>query len=197
MLTEQSLPEYDSIEDALQQLNIPLTAAEAHGIISGIYCATNDTEHALQLLLNQSDQPIEDDDVLQQEAQRQLQQLMQITVQQFTDANFGLQLLLQSDSQPLSLRSADIGHWCQGFISGLGEANIDQNAEHHAEIRELIFTLSEIGQIDSEDIEETEQDEKDFHELYEFIRVAALTIHTDLILDNKNVVEHKPSTTVH
>lgn len=196
MSNEYPLPSYLSIEETLQILQIPLTAAECHGLMCGLYCTSINCDAILANLYAQSDQD-DTKDPLIETSRYDLQELCQMTAHQFSDANFGFQLLIPNDEQSLAERSAAIGLWCQGFISGLGEGNIDIEQDFKSELQELIADLTEIGKIDNDSINNDEEDEVNFTELVEYVRIAALTIHADLILDNKNVVQDLQSETIH
>lgn len=196
MSSDYPLPSYLTIEEALQILQIPLTAGECHGLICGLYCTNSDCDAILATLYAQSDQE-DNNEPLIHTSQNDLKELCQMTAHQFADANFGFQLLMPNDEQNLAERSAAIGLWCQGFISGLGEGNINIGQDFKAELQELIADLTEISKIDSNSLNNDEEDEVNFTELVEYVRVAALTIHADLLLENKNVVQELQPDTLH
>jgi uncharacterized protein YgfB (UPF0149 family) len=195
-MSDYNLPHYLTIEEDLQTLTIPLTAAEAHGLIAGVLCATKSDETALTALFSLSDEILTNDAIVD-DAKKEIRKLCKTTAQQFMDINFGFQLLLPNDEVNLAKRSAAIGLWCQGFISGLGEGKLEKPLEQQDELKELIRDFSEIAKIDSENIIEDEEQEIDFNELLEFVRVAALTIHADLLMENKNLIRHDVSQHIH
>lgn len=193
MSTDYPLPSYIDIEEALQTLHIPLTAAECHGLVCGLYCTNNDIDSILQNLYAQSDDT-DDAEPITDAARDDLRKLCQTTAHQFTDANFGFQLLLPIDEDKLAKRTVALGLWCQTFLSGLGEGNINLEHNFKEELQEIIHDLTEISKIDSASLNNDEEDEVNFIELVEFVRVSVLTIYSDLLLENKNVNENTTDT---
>lgn len=191
------LPDYINVEDGLRALHIPFGTAEAHGYISGILSVENNPKQAHQLLLAESDTPTSEENEYDVH-QETITELINITAQQFTDINFGFHLLLPDDYINLGVRTHALGQWCQGYLSGLGAANINLSNNFADELAELIYDLTEISKIVNEDIQaEDEEDETDYTELVEFVRVAVMTIHADLMIETKPISIKNPSKKIH
>jgi yecA family protein len=191
------LPDFINVDDALKAIHIPFSAAEAHGFVAGILSVTNDPKQAHELLLTEGDvADLEEDEY--DVHQETLHELINISAHQFADINFGFHLLLPDDDIKLSVRTTSLGKWCQGYISGLGAAHLNLTNSFADELTELIYDLTEIGKIGSEDIQDTtEEDETDYAELMEFVRVAVMTIHADLMLESKPLTQTPASDKIH
>lgn len=184
------LPTYLCIEEELNTLNIPITCAEAHGLMTGIIAATNDEQLAFHTLFRTSDD-MPADDIVVDDAKKALRDLAKTTKEQLNDTEMSFALLLPEDTTELSQLGQTLGLWCQGFISGLGDGQIKTRLESHEELQELLHDLTEIAQIDSDSIDQDKQDEVDLIEIIEFVRVAVLTAHADLVLqETKKTTEN-------
>jgi len=183
----QQLPNYNSFNEVLESDHFPLNAAECHGLATGIICVTDNANHALTALLdlfpNEEENQFIDDDT-----EIALKSLCEVTAQQLADINFSFQLLLPNDEISLTERSTTIRTWCQGLISGLGEGGIKFESTYAKELQEIVSDLTAIAQVDTQSIAHTEEEEASFMELSEYVRIAAITIYTDLLLENKNIV---------
>ena len=181
------LPNYNDVEKTLANISFPLHGAECHGLVSGVISAANDVssaKKALLGLLTDSDNTT----ITITEAKASLTDLCDITAAQLADINFRFQLLLPHDDASLTTRSAAISSWCQGFISGLGEGQIETSLKAKSELAETIEDFIAITQLDVQAIQGTEDEEVSFNELVEYVRFAVMTIYTDLLLANKNTV---------
>lgn len=197
MSDESTLLNYHNIADSLEELNIPLSSAEAHGIINGLICAGHNEGQVIQNLLAQGE-PGENSDVIAEHAKDDLRGLIQLSSQQLADTNFSLHLLLPDDEQPLTIRTKALGLWAHGFLIGLGEGGFQLEGESKDDQEELIKNITAISQIDSYNIENDDEDEEvHFTELAEFLRVAVLTIYCDCMKKNIEARKTPASSTIH
>ena len=203
MTTTSKLPSYEAITTALQDCGAPFDPAEVHGLISGILTATRDLGASMNSLRDFI-APAEDvdtataDDASYQNGLAILVQLCRTTADQLADHNFDFQLLLPNDETSLTIRTESVGFWCQGFVSGLGEGRLPLDTENHStELNDIIHDLSAIAQIDSTDVVDSEEEEVAYTELVEYVRVAVMTIYTDL-MDKLNATKSAAvSKTIH
>jgi uncharacterized protein len=94
------------------------------------------------------------------------------TLQQLRDG-FGLTLLLPDDETDLSQRTATLGQWCYGFLTGFGSAGkTDRVMTEEAE--DGLRDLAAIAQIAVEDGDES--DEADYMEVTEYVRQVAASL---------------------
>jgi len=100
-----------------------------------------------------------------------LTRLYHLSLQQLRDG-FGLQLLLPDDTD-LRQRTAALGQWCYGFLTGFGSAGkTDRLLNEDAE--DSLRDLAAISQIAIEDGDES--DEADYVEVTEYIRQVAASL---------------------
>jgi len=94
------------------------------------------------------------------------------TLEQLRDG-FGLLLLLPDDDSDLSQRTATLGQWCYGFLTGFGSAGkIKRILNEEAE--DGLRDLAAIAHIAVEDGDES--DEADYMEVTEYVRQLAASL---------------------
>ena len=102
--------------------------------------------------------------------------LYHTTLRQLSDG-FSLKLLLPEDDTELSQRTAALGQWCYGFLTGFGSAGkTDRVMTEEAE--DGLRDLAAIAHIAVEDSEE-ESDETDFVEVSEYVRMLAASLYLE------------------
>ena len=196
MTITENLPDYFAFNTLLENNHFPLSAAECHGLATGVLCVTDDANSAVTALLDLL--PNEEISLTAYEAiQTTMTTLCMSTAAQLADTDFGFRLLLPDDDSPLAQRSTAISQWCQSFISGLGEGGVKFESDYAKELQEIITDLVAISQVDTKTITESEEEEIAFTELAEYVRVAAITIYTDLLLENKNIITTENSQHLH
>lgn len=98
---------------------------------------------------------------------------------------FSLKLLLPEDDAPLSERTATLGQWCYGYLTGFGSAGKTGRVMTE-EAEDGLRDMAAIAQIAIEDSED-ENDETDFVEVSEYVRMLAASLYLEYAAD-----EHKP-----
>lgn len=111
-----------------------------------------------------------------------LVQLYQTTILQLREG-FGLTLLLPEDDIDLSQRTAALGQWCYGFLTGFGSAGITGRVMTE-EAEEGLRDLAAIAQIAIED-GDNESDEADYMEVTEYIRMLAASLYLEYSADSQ------------
>jgi uncharacterized protein len=109
-----------------------------------------------------------------------LTQLYQASIEQLRDG-FGLVLLLPQDDTELSQRTASLGQWCYGFLTGFGSAGKSGRAMT-AEAEEGLRDLAAIAHIAIEDGDD-ESDEADYMEVSEYVRMLAASLYLEYAAD--------------
>lgn len=184
---------FNTIANLCEDLELPLSASELHGFICGILAVSDDkkmAQAAIETILSENADH-------ETELTTELHDFISDTLQQLADPNFGFQLLLPEQEDSLAQRTAALGHWTQGFVSGLGEGGMQLSSNDHDELNEIITDLTSIAQVDTDNIGDSEEEQAALTELEEYLRVAAITIYTDLLLQDKNKVEPKKTGLLH
>lgn len=184
-MSANTLPTYQAAQQQITSEDPVSTPAEMHGLMCGLVCASQEN---LLLPKQYKDSAI-------------MTALYPQIVEQFSHAldqdTFTIELLLPDDEQPLSVRTEAIGEWAQGFIAGLGEGGF-KIINSNPSIQEVLEDFQAIAQIQGGDAMNDsgidEDDEKAFFEVQEYMRMAVLTIYTDLVIANSM---DKKSDTVH
>lgn len=112
------------------------------------------------------------------EAREAVADLYRVTLAQFNDETFGLQLMLPDDETDLDQRVEALGQWCHGFLSGFGSSGLDGNSQFSADAADSLRDLAQIVQAGLDETE-LEEAETDFIEIAEYVRMAVLTLFAD------------------
>ena len=171
-------PEYISLQRALQKTEADMSAAECHGSLCGIYCASGKIE--LENWLQQIFEELNLNDVLIKEASQLLVGLFQNTQQQLNDTEADFQLLLPDDEEALEIRTEALADWCHGFTYGLVMGGLKEDRELPEDTAEIIRDMTEIARADFNSSEITEADEEAFMHIHEYVRMGVLLITEEL-----------------
>jgi uncharacterized protein YgfB (UPF0149 family) len=170
---------YESIESVLGLMDCDIGAAECHGILCGMLCGSHH--------FNESDWLGHtmgyNDDLAWSDlgAGHALTQLLADTVEGFSSDDFSLRVLLPSDDDSLPLRSAALGSWCRGFLSGFGlNDRVDVNMLSD-DSQGFLRDLDQIGRVDSAAEEDEEDDEFAFMEICEYARIGVMLLREETL----------------
>lgn len=186
-------PSFTAIANLCEDLELPLSASELHGFICGVLAVSDNkqiAQQAIETILNEN----ADEET---ELTAKLDDLINSTLEQLADPSFGFQLLLPENEKGLAKRTAALGYWAQVFVSGLGEGGMQLSTSDNNELNEIITDLTSIAQVDTDSISDSEEEDIALTELEEYLRVAAMTIYTDLLLQDKNVVQSEKPNLIH
>ncbi|MEY2701152.1 MAG: hypothetical protein RIQ52_1907 [Pseudomonadota bacterium] len=164
-------PDYREIQAIVYELGA--SAAEAHGLLSGLLCLDGrlGSSQWLEKLLGKEAATL----AAQDEAL--MEQLFHYTRDDMAAADFSYSLLLPDDDEALTERAQALGEWCQGFLMGLG---YQQGAEGMwpGDASEILEDILQIASIDPMDV--AESDEGDYLELQEYLRAGVQLIRSEL-----------------
>lgn len=165
------LPRHEDVASELNRLHVGIGAAELHGSLCGFVSGGGTAgrgDWLLQLALEADGRP---------PPQGALDQLFLASQAQLGDPDLGFGLLLPDEDAPLAERAEALLSWCRGFLGGFG---LGAGAEPplSAEGREA---LEDLGKIAASRLsyDDPEGDEAALLEVSEFVRVAALLLHSD------------------
>ncbi|MBE9562125.1 MAG: UPF0149 family protein [Proteobacteria bacterium] len=169
---------YEPLDKSLQNVGALMDAAEAHGILSSFLCVSQSDDKWLQHILGSAAV-----DGLAPECQRQLQLVKNYTLEQLSSFNCEFTPLLPDDDIVISKRVQTLGGWCEGFLFGLGLADISAKSLPD-DIKEFIDDLISISRIAP--IEENNtSNEDDYAHLVEYIRVGVMNIYEEFAYNEK------------
>jgi uncharacterized protein YgfB (UPF0149 family) len=94
--------------------------------------------------------------------------------------DFGFDLLLPNIDRPVRERGDALIRWCRGFLGGFG---MSAGAEPPLS-EESRDALGDLARMAASDLayDDPESDEQALEEVAEFVRVAALLLHSDCVL---------------
>ncbi|MDR0806810.1 MAG: YecA family protein [Enterobacteriaceae bacterium] len=194
MTTENTLPtfpslSYPSLNNALTQQNIGLTASEMHGLISGLICGgSNDSSWTVMVhdLTNEGlafGYPLGD----------MVKQIYQQTKEELEDDGFGFDLLLPDDETAVFERIDALAGWVNHFLLGLGMMQ-PKLGQIKGDVGEAIDDLRNIAQLGYDEDEDQEELAHALEEVMEYVRMAAMLCHSEFARLNTTVPENvKPT----
>lgn len=165
--------QFDDLCNLLVPLGTINSPAELHGLLCGKLSGGAELTEIHWLL-----DAVEFLDFTQapdEQVRRVLTQLYVTAIEQLRDG-FSLKLLLPDDDADLSQRTAALGQWCYGFLTGFGSAGkTDRVMTDDAE--DGLRDLAAIAQIAVEDGDES--DEADYMEVTEYVRQLAASLYLE------------------
>jgi yecA family protein len=167
-------PNYSSLTVALNQQAVALTAAELHGLISGLLCGGSRDASWPSLIHNLTHDGL----AFPQSLSHPLQKLYEKTHKMLKNDGFMFQPLL-SEGETVSVfeRADALAGWVNYFLLGLGvmQPKLEQVK---GEVGEAIDDLRIIAQLGYDEDEDQETLKQSLEEVVEYVRVAAILCHT-------------------
>lgn len=176
-MTDQTPCDSQHLSQLLQRAGVPMSAAEIHGVASGLLCALAEDVQGdwQQALYSEADM----DDALVQECRVATDALLAATAEQLQDDEaFSFDLCLP-DEDDLPAYAAGLRDWCQGFLYGVGVAAPDAQAGLSEDGREALHDMAEISKLDVGAVTGGEQEAAALAEVEEYLKIAALTVRQD------------------
>jgi uncharacterized protein len=171
-------PEFHSLQQALRQAEAELLAAESHGVLCGMACASGNV--ALEAWLKQVFEVLDFETSSIREAGQLLVGLHESTKHQLNDTEAGFELLLPDDEASLAERTEALAEWCQGFVYGLAAGGLKRETELPADTAELISDMVAISRAGLDQDEPDDTDEDAYMQLCEYVRMGVLLITEEL-----------------
>jgi len=164
------MPEFDSVQNALEKLGATVDASESHGTLCGLLLDNCGMavwlQHTLDELPNSTD-------VIANEHLQVLKQLFEVSREQLNTVDLSFELLLPDDSDDFGVQLLGLSTWCLGFLYGLGITAKNNSKELDEQSQECLSDLLEISKLDHDEIESPETEDQ-LVEIVEHVRVAVL-----------------------
>ena len=174
-MNQPVLPLYATLAQSPLMNTLGVEAPELHGSLSGYLCGGGqaNAENWLSLVLS-------DDAIHEVEAGTDLARLYEATCAGLASEEFEFDLLLPDSDAPVAERGDALLSWCRGFLGGVGLSGADLKKMSE----ETQDALSDLGRIAASELsyEDADSDEEAFEEVSEFVRVAAMLVHSDCVL---------------
>lgn len=167
---------YEALNRELEREGMLLSAAEMHGMITGLVASAAPVE-ASQWQGLMADLANEGN-AFSATMKRLLTDLNTMITEELGDPELGFQLLLPGDEEPLNERLRALTLWVQSFLVGFG-VNHKNLAQGSDDLREAIQDMAEIARL-SDDVETNEEGERAFYEVTEYVRITAIMCFNEL-----------------
>ena len=171
-------PTFELLEESLILSGALGDPAELHGQLCGLACVMGGQAGApwvSESLADASGSAVE-----RAATERVLIDLAQETLDALDQADMSLAALLPGDQEPLERRTRALGHWCQGFLHGLGAAARDHALFKSGVTGEIVSDFSEITRAAVGTDDDAEEAESAYAELVEYVRVSAQLVFEEL-----------------
>lgn len=173
---------YDRLNEILTTSGAGIHASECHGFLCALICGNGQVQEQ-----NIRDYFLLDTDeiVNPEECFTYVQSLAEAISAKLYSSDLELELLLANETDSMVEKMRSLAEWCQGFMSGLGLAGLQQD-QIPPESQELIEDFYKIARLDA-DQEEATAEGNDFAlmELTEYVRMGTIFIFEELQGDNR------------
>ncbi len=175
-MSTPQLPDYQEISAQIQQMHLGLDAAELHGSLCGYLSggtnAPGRSDWLAKVMAEPEADPIPTDSALDR--------MFVATGELLESPDFGFDLLLPGIDLPVVERGDALMNWCRGFLGGFGLA-AGATPPLSAESEDALGDLARMA-ASNLSYDDPESDEQALEEVSEFVRVAALLLHSDCVL---------------
>lgn len=165
---------FNALELILQRAGALAQAAEAHGTFCGSVCLLGPQAASEWIagILADADR----NELLAHECADALWQIAGWTYERLEEGDMSFVMLLPSDDEELEPRTAELAHWCQGFMHGLSVAGANDPTAiapmDSGIAQEILHDFSEITQATVAPAAHDIEDEAAYMELVEYVRAS-------------------------
>jgi uncharacterized protein len=170
---------YDEWTYKLDQASVMASAAEVHGLLTGLISAG--VEPDAQQLLPALHDFLNDGQAFPLEVKQQVMQLVDSTAKELAQNDFSFSMLLPSDDDSLPERLDAMVEWTQAFLVGFAVQQTDLSLVSN-DVREALDQLSEVTRIDihTTDDGSVEENDEAYFLVLEHIRIMVLACYTEV-----------------
>ncbi len=174
---------YQVVDAIIEKIEPTITAAEAHGMATGMLSIDSETGAMTWLseVFQNTTQLLEEDKQLLVSLFEQTQELLN------TD-EFSFDLLLPDDNADLGLRIEALRNWSKGFLLGVGYSTSE--TKWPGETREILKDIVEFSKMDVDGDEDDEEIENALMEIQEYLRAAIMLFKMEFSVSDDNKVLH-------
>lgn len=170
--------DYATLEEQLKAAGAPITLAELHGALCGLFCSAG--RQVAGTWLAEQVELLHGDSQAVSRAATAVEALESSSWLALTGTAMEFVPLLPDDETDLAARAAALGQWCVGFMGGLAlggwcEPNAPDEAGGVSEVVQDFIEISKAG-LGSEDQADLDAAEFSYVELAEYIRVGVMVV---------------------
>lgn len=187
---QSQLPGYHELTEALEAKGVMISAAEAHGVLCGLLCASVEGDADAQIVELLSPYGLEPEE--EKELVETLGSLYRYSRASFDQDGFTFHLLLPDEDEPVAARVEGIADWCRGFLYGLTEGGVTDLGRLPGDAAEIAQDFLNIADaVPDEDEADVEAQEKALSEIEEYIRVGVQLIFVELYAKSRSTTHTK------
>ena len=171
---------YNACNAIIIQSDAELSAAEAHGMATGMLCVNEQTDSASWLteLFQNSNAVLDENEYV-------LVRLFEETRRLLGSDEFDFDLFLPDDDALLIEQVDALRNWCRGFLLGVSSGGATSNWSKEA--REILKDIAEFTKLDVD--AKGEENEQAFMEITEYLRSAVLLLRDELSSSSEENIE--------
>jgi uncharacterized protein YgfB (UPF0149 family) len=162
---------YNACNSIIVQSDAELSAAEAHGLATGLLCINDQADSTYWLA-----ELLQDSDSVNDENKYVLVRLFEETRRLLGSDEFEFDLFLPEEDTSLAEQVEALNSWCRGFLFGIGSGA--SGAKWPKEARDILKDIAEFTKLDAN--AGGEEDEQAFMEITEYLRSAVLLLRDEL-----------------
>ena len=172
-----ALPEFDTLLNETGDHFDSAQLSESHGVACGLLCrdpaSQADDFIALLASLHMLQKP-------EPEVAQSLGRLFEVCRSQLDDEEFGFELYLPPQEDPLEERTTALAQWCTGFLAGIGSGEEDVFEASSEEVNEALEDLGQIARAELGGGDDLEEEETALAEIVEYLRVVTFMMREEL-----------------
>ncbi len=174
---------YQVVDAIIEKTEPTVTAAEAHGMATGMLCIDASTDSMTWL-----NEMFQDSVALLEEDKQLLVSLFEQTQELINGDDFAFDLLLPDDDAELEQRIDALRNWSKGFLLGVGYSTSE--TKWPGETREILKDIVELSKMDVDGDEDDEEIETALMEIQEYLRAAIMLFKTEFNVSDDGKVLH-------
>jgi uncharacterized protein YgfB (UPF0149 family) len=171
-------PDFDALAEALSLVGALGEPAEIHGHLCGLSCVLGTDAGAAWMADTLADAA--EEEAVRLPAELLLAGLARQTWAALDEGDMSFTLLLPTDDSDIATRAESLGHWCHGFLQGLGAGAADTDLLEQGTTGEIVHDFSEIARAGLDPDAEDAEAENAYAELVEFVRVGVQLLFEEL-----------------
>ena len=173
------MPDYSQVDEALFSGGSAVCAAECHGVLCGILCASGTSD--MQRWVRHLFEARTTDRELTEDALKLLHDVHQCTLTEINHETLEFTMLLPDQAEGMDVRISGLADWCSGFSLGLIMGGLNDKMLISDDVREFVEDVQYISDASfTENDSQSDQTEKSFTEIEEYVRMGVLLLNEEL-----------------
>lgn len=173
------MPPYSQVDEALFSGGSAVCAAECHGVLCGILCASGSSD--MQRWVRHLFEARVEERELTTNSLKLLHDVHQCTLEEINHETLEFTMLLPDQSESMDVRISGLADWCSGFSLGLIMGGLNEKMLVSDDVREFVEDVQYISDASfTEDDHSTDRTEQSFTEIEEYVRMGVLLLNEEL-----------------